>query len=165
MATSQKNVIKSYIILRHDTAEKWKNSNTVLKKGEIVLSIESDGKQFLKAGDGEKTWKELPYIPVRAEDIVNLEIELEKSICITNLSNQVTQVSQKVDSVVSGSVTSEEKEKLESFTAQDVTEWKDGYDKYQKLKDDFKDIEKLGDSSTIMQMVTIINKIVDNLHN
>ena len=78
MATPKKNVIKSYIILRHDTAEKWKKSNTVLKKGEIVLSIEDGGKQFLKTGDGERTWKDLPYIPVRAEDIINLEVELEK---------------------------------------------------------------------------------------
>ena len=54
--------LKAHFGFRSDTLENWETVNPVLEKGE--LSIVSDGKngQFMKIGNGETLWSELPYV-------------------------------------------------------------------------------------------------------
>ena len=50
------------IVLRHDSAVRWEQSNVVLHKGELGIAYLDDGKVIVKAGDGSNVWEELPTI-------------------------------------------------------------------------------------------------------
>lgn len=52
--------LKTRIVIRNDTAEKWTASNPVLLKGE--LGLETDTNKF-KIGDGATAWNSLAYSP------------------------------------------------------------------------------------------------------
>lgn len=71
------NILKTSIVLRNDTAEKWAavKDTVILKAGE--MGIETDTGLF-KIGDGNKTWGELSY----ANDIPDIDL--------SSVSNSVT---------------------------------------------------------------------------
>lgn len=58
--------LKSRLVLRNDTAQNWTSANSVLLKGEI--GIEIDTLKF-KIGDGTKTWNQLSYVGMGADEI------------------------------------------------------------------------------------------------
>ena len=47
--------------LRRDTAENWESKNPVIKDGEFIAVVCSDGVVRHKTGRGEKTYNELPF--------------------------------------------------------------------------------------------------------
>lgn len=54
--------LNTRIVLRNDSTINWNgNSVETLKKGEMGLEFLENGKVKIKVGDGEKSWKELPY--------------------------------------------------------------------------------------------------------
>lgn len=64
------NIIKSFVILRNDTEERWSNSSVILKKGEIALSLnESSNTYSIKVGDNVHRWSELPFVTANSKDV------------------------------------------------------------------------------------------------
>lgn len=64
------NIIKSFVILRNDTEERWGNSSVILKKGEIALSLnESSNTYSIKVGDNVHRWSELPFVSANSKDV------------------------------------------------------------------------------------------------
>lgn len=61
--------IPTKVIMRNDTAENWLTANPVLLKGE--WGLETDAMK-VKAGDGVKAWKDLPYFTVEAGAVEGL---------------------------------------------------------------------------------------------
>lgn len=55
--------LKTKIILRNDTSDKWESvkDTAVLLKGELGIEFDENGKTKTKIGDGVKTWAALPY--------------------------------------------------------------------------------------------------------
>lgn len=58
MATTNKHV-KAVIQLRRATEREWFDYNPILRLGEPALSTDV---YKLKIGDGERTWRQLPYL-------------------------------------------------------------------------------------------------------
>jgi len=55
--------LKTKIVIRNDSSEKWEavKDTAVLLKGEMGIEFDANGKTKTKIGDGVKTWAELPY--------------------------------------------------------------------------------------------------------
>ena len=148
------NTIKSYITIRNDTISNWRNSSIILKRAELALSLEN-GLFSLKAGDGIHVWKDLPFLAIHSADISDLENAIAASETITRLA-------QKVDETTIGSITQEEKEKIGSFTTEDVSKWKNGYDELQEIKQKINTIRlehPIIDSTTIGEVASYLNQI------
>lgn len=63
------NTIKSYVILRNDDEAKWTSSTVILKKGEVALSLDGNGKYSIKVGDGVNKWADLPFVIADSKDV------------------------------------------------------------------------------------------------
>lgn len=65
------------IINKHDVYEKWQSSSLILKNGEVVVctipadtgAVQGEPVVMFKVGDGEKTFKDLPWTAARAADV------------------------------------------------------------------------------------------------
>ena len=148
------NTIKSYITIRNGTINNWTNSSIVLKRGELALSLEN-GLFSLKAGDGIHIWKDLPFLAVHSADISDLESAISASETIIRLT-------QKVNETTVGSITQEEKEKIESFTIENVSKWKDGYNELQEIKRKINTIRlehPIVDSTTLGEVASYLNQV------
>ena len=53
--------LKSFFGYREDTLENWQNSNPVLEKGEPSIVRDGVEGEWLKIGDGETPWNDLPW--------------------------------------------------------------------------------------------------------
>ena len=54
-------LLKSRIKTKKDTQANWESANPVLKDGEEILVVCSDGKTRRKIGDGTSSYSSLPY--------------------------------------------------------------------------------------------------------
>lgn len=74
------------IINKHDVYEKWQASSLVLKNGEVVVctipadtgAVQGEPVVMFKVGDGEKTFKDLPWTAARAADVYSWAKEPNK---------------------------------------------------------------------------------------
>lgn len=65
------NTLKTRIILRNDTTANWlANKDQVLKRGEVGVEFEENGKVKIKIGNGIATWEELAYFGGQSEEQV-----------------------------------------------------------------------------------------------
>lgn len=64
--------LKTIIVLRNDQTTNWAESTHVMEKGELGVGYLADGKVIVKAGDGAKTWKDLPQVEGVFEDDLTL---------------------------------------------------------------------------------------------
>ena len=113
---------KAKIVLRNDSTDNWSEvaDNVILLKGEAAIEFTPDGKTKMKIGDGEKTWKELPYFSTGSggsgadtTELENRVTELEESI--TGFDTRI----QNSESGVTAAVTTanEAVEAMEAFKA------------------------------------------------
>lgn len=61
------NTINTRIVTKNDTSTNWEVSTLVLLKGEMAIATDLNK---IKIGDGEHTWKDLPYLGATAEEIL-----------------------------------------------------------------------------------------------
>ena len=74
------------IINKHDVYEQWQASSLVLKNGEVVVctipadtgAVQGEPVVMFKVGDGEKTFKDLPWTAARAADVYSWAKEPNK---------------------------------------------------------------------------------------
>lgn len=64
--------LDTIIVLRNDQTTAWEDSAYMLRKGELGVGYTGDGKVIVKAGDGSKTWKQLPQVEGVFEDDLTL---------------------------------------------------------------------------------------------
>lgn len=76
-------ILNTRLQLKTDTTENWTtNSSFVLKRGEAGIEITSDGKQLIKIGDGTKTWEQLSYSSVTADEILKMISDNEDNVYV-----------------------------------------------------------------------------------
>lgn len=61
------NTINTRIVTKNDTSTNWEVSTLILLKGEMAIATDLNK---VKIGDGEHTWKDLPYLGATAEEIL-----------------------------------------------------------------------------------------------
>jgi hypothetical protein len=70
------------IILRNDTAINWATveDELILLKGEPAIEFDESNKAKLKIGDGERVWKELPYVIAGDNGNAEIPADLEERL-------------------------------------------------------------------------------------
>lgn len=70
------------IILRNDTAINWATveDELILLKGEPAIEFDENNKAKLKIGDGERVWKELPYVIAGDNGNAEIPADLEERL-------------------------------------------------------------------------------------
>ena len=54
--------LNTKLVIRNDSLENWEaHKNVVLLKGEMGIAFDADGKNYIKIGDGVKTWEQLDW--------------------------------------------------------------------------------------------------------
>lgn len=78
------------IVLRHDSAVRWEQSNVVLHKGELGLAYLDDGNVIVKAGDGVNSWVNLPTVDAAVSakvESISKDLVLANQAIATNTTN------------------------------------------------------------------------------
>ncbi|GAB5081110.1 hypothetical protein Osc1_02830 [Hominimerdicola sp. 21CYCFAH17_S] len=89
--------IKMRVLNAVKTSEEWAEETAAIKKGILCIEITSDGKMKAKAGDGTKTYSELPYLNAedlsgyaKAADLSSTDVRLTNALNMLNSSKPNT---------------------------------------------------------------------------
>lgn len=82
-------ILNTRLQLKTDTTKNWTtNSSFVLKRGEAGIEITADGKQLIKIGDGVKTWEQLGYSSVTADEILKMISDNEDNVYVATAQKE-----------------------------------------------------------------------------
>lgn len=83
--------LNTIIKLRQGTTAEWASSSVKLEVGEMGLEYLTDGSVKIKAGDGEHTWADLPYIgsDVKAANVFQVTLSATDTDDIAAIEKQV----------------------------------------------------------------------------
>ena len=83
--------LNTIIKLRQGTTAEWASSSVKLEVGEMGLEYLTDGSVKIKAGDGENTWADLPYIgsDVKAANVFQVTLSATDTDDIAAIEKQV----------------------------------------------------------------------------
>ena len=74
--------IKTRILMRRDSSERWTESNPILAQGEIGYNITI---KKCKIGDGVNHWNDLPFFALQESNYVEDEYDIEILNMLTEL--------------------------------------------------------------------------------
>ncbi len=66
---ADKMFLKTTFALRSDTLENWQSINPILLMGEPAVVSDSENDEWLKVGDGQTPWQDLPWKKAKAQII------------------------------------------------------------------------------------------------
>ena len=77
-------------LIKRDTSARWKDANPVLRLGEIVMAQINEDTFLYKIGDGERTWKELPYVDLN--EVSEFRLYTDQHSVVVDMRPEVPQI-------------------------------------------------------------------------